>query len=72
MFRISCRNNGRFVLITLVSSRLEVFHEKGAFKIFVKLTGKNICAGVSLNNFLDLIDSFIKKEAPTQVFCRFC
>ena len=54
----------------------EVFHKKGAFKIFAKFRGKHLCQSLFFDKVVGLRPqayNFIKKETLAQVFSsEFC
>ena len=52
---------------------LELFHKKGVFKIFAKLTGKDLGLSLFFNKVaVPRPKNVIKKETPAQVFsCEF-
>ena len=62
-------------LLTVRSSRPEVFCKKGALTNFTKLTGKQLCQSLFFHEVegLTQVCNFVKKETLAQLFsCKFC
>ena len=62
-----------FLLMSIRSSRPDVFYKKGVLRNFAKLTGKHLCQSLFFNKVVGLACNLIKEETLAQVFsCGFC